>query len=266
MSLSRPILSGIIALLLISCNNNEDRTPSVAGSRSTIAEIQKAVQQYPDSMLLVQELIQAYHQQGNYDSAIVITQRSIDRDTGNSYLWNVMASLRFETGDTTGAILSLKHAIAVYPLPEYFVALGTIYAEVKNKSSLAIADRLIEDPSNKNKDDGYFIKGLYYNYTDQPAQAIPYLDTCLSLNYTYMYAYREKGIALYDLEKYADAIKVLDRAITLKNSYDEGYYWMGKAYEKLNKKDSAINCYQFALLYDKDYAEAQDALNRLTKK
>jgi tetratricopeptide (TPR) repeat protein len=78
-----------------------------------------------------------------------------------------------------------------------------------------------------------------------------------------MYAYREKGIALYQEKKYEEAIKVLSRGVTLQNNFDEGYYWMGKCYEKLNEKDEAIQSYQNALLYDKDFIEARKALERL---
>ncbi len=55
----------------------------------------------------------------------------------------------------------------------------------------------------------------------------------------------------------------MKRAVTIQNNFDEGYYWMGKCYEKLNKKDEAIQSYQNALLYDKDFIEAREALDRL---
>jgi tetratricopeptide (TPR) repeat protein len=80
-----------------------------------------------------------------------------------------------------------------------------------------------------------------------------------------MYAYREKGIALYNEKKYQEAIKVLKRAVTIQNNFDEGYYWMGKCYEKLNQKNEAIQSYQNALLYDKNYEEARAALDSLEK-
>ena len=78
-----------------------------------------------------------------------------------------------------------------------------------------------------------------------------------------MLAYREKGIALYDLGKYNDAITVLDKAVTLQNNFDEGYYWLGRCLEKLNKPNDAIEKYKNALLYAPDYVEAKDALVRL---
>jgi tetratricopeptide (TPR) repeat protein len=100
---------------------------------------------------------------------------------------------------------------------------------------------------------------------NEPQKAIENLNSCLKLDFTYMYAYREKGIALYNQAKYEDAIKVLNRAVTIQNNFDEGYYWLGKCYEKLNKKEKAAESYQKALLYDKNFIEAREALDKLEK-
>ena len=59
---------------------------------------------------------------------------------------------------------------------------------------------------------------------------------------------------------------VLERAVTVQNNFDEGYFWMGKCYEKLNQKEEAIESYQAALLYDPDFVEARQALNKLLNK
>ena len=53
------------------------------------------------------------------------------------------------------------------------------------------------------------------------------------------------------------------RTVTIQNNFDEGYYWMGKCYEKLNRKDDAIQSYQTALLYDKNFTEAKEALEKI---
>jgi tetratricopeptide (TPR) repeat protein len=181
-------------------------------------------------------------------------------------LWNIKATLYFENNDTLGAINSLQHAIDIYPLPEYLVALGTVFAEIKSENALKIADDLLQNNREKNGKDAYFIRGLYYNYLNKSEKAIVNLDSCLKLDFTYMYAYREKAIALYQQKKYQEAVKVLKRAVTLQNNFDEGYYWMGKCYEKLNQKDEAIQSYQNALLYDKNFEEARRALDRLLSK
>lgn len=78
-----------------------------------------------------------------------------------------------------------------------------------------------------------------------------------------MEAYREKAIALYDLQKYTDALQVLQKAVKLNNRFEEGYYYMGLNFEKLGKKEEAIESYETALIYAPDYIEAKDALAKL---
>ncbi|HEV2831337.1 MAG TPA: tetratricopeptide repeat protein [Hanamia sp.] len=256
----------LTSLFLMSCGTHDKEIKQEIPATNSIEFIKAAIKQYPDSLMLVQDLIEAYRNEGFYDSAIALTDSEIKKDSGNAYLWNIKATLYFENDDTVHAIKSLEQAIAIYPLPEYLVALGTIYAEVKSKNALMIADELLKTNKSKSGKDAYFIKGLYYNYINKPRTAINLLDSCLRLDFTYMYAYREKAIALYNLSKYEEAITVLKRAVTIQNNYDEGYFWMGKCYEKLNQNEEAILSYQNALLYDKNYTEAREALNKIQNK
>lgn len=253
----------ILILLLASCHSKDEKPKYTPAEPNSVAFIKSAIQKYPDSVILKEHLIEAYRNEGNYDSAIAVANRELLQDSGSAYLWNVKATLYFENNDTLKAINSLEHAIDIYPLPEYLVALGTVYAEIRNKNSLLIADKLLRENKVKSGKDAYFIKGLYYNYTNDYQKAIVSLDSCISLDFTYMYAYREKAIALYDLGQYQEALKVLKRAVTFQNNFDEGYFWMGKCYEKLNQNDQAIQSYQNALLYDKNYSEAREALDKL---
>lgn len=256
----------LAAISLVSCkDDNTGMEDDTNGTKGDISFLQKQVSLYPDSMALGQQLIQAYRSDGNYDSAISFAKRLVARDTGDAYMWNIIATLSYENEDTVAAIAALQKAASIYPLPEYFVSLGTIYAERRDTQALKIASNLIEHPETREvRENAYFIKGLYYNYTRQSQKAIDVLDSALKTNFTFMFAYREKAIALYDMGKYRESVNVLRRAVTLQNSFDEGYYWMGKAYERLNDKDSAIQSYQNALLYDKNFVEAREALNKLT--
>lgn len=253
----------VLMFILASCNSNNKEPKHQSQDTNSIESIKNAIEENPDSLMLKEKLIEAYRNEGYYDSAIDIADAEIKKDSGNAYLWNIKATLYFENNDTANAISSLEHAIAVYPLPEYLVALGTVYAEVKSKNALMIADELLQVNKTKSGKDAYFIKGLYYNYMNEPKKAIINLDSCLNLDYAYMYAYREKAIALYNQTKYEEALKVLNRAVTVQNNFDEGYFWMGKCYEKLDQKDNAIQSYQNALLYDKNYTEAREALERV---
>ena len=254
---------GSLLFAFVSCNSKSDEVKHDTSDANSIESLKAAVRRYPDSLMLVQELIEEYRNQNFYDSAILLTDQQIRKDSNNAYLWNIKATLYFESADTMKAIESLEKAIEIFPLPEYLAALGTVYAEIKSKNALMIADELLEKNKTKSAKDAWFIKGLYYNYVNQPEKAITYLDSCLTNDYTYMYAYREKAIALYNFGKYKDAIEVLKRAVTIQNNFDEGYYWLGRCYEKLDKKEEAIESYQNALLYDKNFIEARKALERI---
>jgi tetratricopeptide (TPR) repeat protein len=249
----------------MSCTSKEKKVMHRPDSTS-IEALKNAIKEFPDSLMLRQNLIEAYRNEGEYDSANAVADKELAKDSGSAYLWKIKATLYFENNDTLGAINSLQHAIDIYPLPEYLVALGTVFAEIKSENALKIADDLLQNNREKNGKDAYFIRGLYYNYLNKSEKAIVNLDSCLKLDFTYMYAYREKAIALYQQKKYQEAVKVLKRAVTLQNNFDEGYYWMGKCYEKLNQKDEAIQSYQNALLYDKNFEEARRALDRLLSK
>ena len=226
-------------------------------------KLKEAVAANPDSMLLKENLLQYYRDNGEYDMAIATANEALKKDSNNSRLWKIKATLHFEDEDTANAILSFEKAATLYPDPQYILALGTLYAETKNAKALNMANELLKVKKETNDKEAFFIRGIYYNYTGDKTKAIIELDKCLSLDYTYMLAYREKAIALYDQGKYDAGVKVLDKALALQNNFDEGYYWRGRCLENLLQPNDAIEAYRKALLYSPDYVEAQEALTRL---
>ncbi|MDQ6757068.1 MAG: tetratricopeptide repeat protein [Bacteroidota bacterium] len=257
-----------IGIGLFSCNSGDEKssTSPRANNLQQLIDLKRDVEKYPDSLQAIEKLIQYYSDNGEYDSAIAITDKAIKKDSNRADLWDIKATLHFENGDTINSIKAFEKAINIYPLPEYIISLGTIYAQTKNPKALTLADALIFANKAQAQKEAIFIKGLYYNYTGNKKKAINLFDSCIRMDYTYMFAYREKAIALYDLGKYEEAIQVLTKAVTVQNNFDEGYYWMGKCYQKLNKKDEAIQSYHTALMYDKDFIEARDSLKVLEGK
>jgi len=248
--------------LLAACNNNNIEQVNEKGDPQLV-QLKKDVAAYPDSLLLTERLIQYFRDAGSYDSAILVTDNALKKAPGIAGLWDIKGTLHYEDGDTVNAIRSFEQAVNIYPLPEYVMSLGTLYAQTKNSKALEMADALAQADKAKAVKEAMFIKGLYYNYTNDKKKAIALFDSCIHLDYTYMFAYREKAIALYDQGKYEDALKVLDRAVTIQNNFDEGYYWMGNCYKILGKKQDAIENYHRALMYDKDFVEARDSLKTL---
>ena len=265
------ILPGLFLLISIIACNNQDHTKEnekiAAGSTAAREKILKdSIAKFPGSLLLKEQLIQFYRDNEDLDKAIATANDALQKDSLNDKLWDIKGTLNFENGDTLNAIRSFETALKLNPSPRFLILLGSLYAQTKNSKALAIADALLQTKLPETEKEAYFIKGFYYNYTGDYNQAISFFDKCLSLDHMHMFAYREKGIALYEMGKYNDAITVLDKAVTLQNSFDEGYYWLGRCLEKLNKPNDAIEEYRMALMYSKDYTQAQEALERLGAK
>lgn len=258
------LLPLIFVCMVAACNNNSNKnTGMVAKANDVEKHLLDEVAKYPDSLLLREELIQYYRDSADYDKAIAATETALQKDSLNDRLWNIKANLHFENYDTLNAIAALNRAANINPLPQYIITLGSMYAQKRDSTALQIADFLLKKNLTDNGKDAFFIKGLYYNFTGDKLKAISFFDKCLNLDYNYMFAYREKAIALYDLGRYDDAITVLDKAVTVQTKFDEGYYWLGRCLEKTGKTADAIEEYKNALTISPDYVEAKDALVRL---
>lgn len=257
--------NGILAcfMLLAACNQSEKGTAAHSALPPKEQELTEMVNRYPDSAILLENLVQYYRDNGDYGSAIQRMGNALQKDSTNARFWDIMATLQFENNDTLAAIRAFEKSVDLYPKPDVIISLGVLYAQTQNPKALAIADGLIQADKAAAQKEASFIKGLYYSYSGNKQKAIPFFDACLGLDYTFMNAYQEKAIALYDLGQYAQSIDVLTRATTLQNNFETGYYWLGRNYEKINKPAQAIEAYQTALLYDPQFIEAKDALGRL---
>ena len=252
-------------LILVACNEPKKQaepifTTSVAMEEETL---KAAVKNYPDSLLLLQNLVQYYANAQNYDAALASVNQALAKDSIRPDLLDLKSIIAAQKGDTALAIKSLETAIGIYPDPQFIIALGALYAETSNPLALEMADALLIGSKAKAEKEAYFIKGLYYTYKNEKEKALPFFDKSIAASYTFMEAWLEKGLALYDLKKYKEAAEVLEKAISIQNNFDKGYYYLGQCYEKLNRTDEAIQAYQMALNYDPDYVEVKDALGRL---
>ncbi len=252
-------------LFLISCNSKKNQDEEHSNSVTTSKEdvLKDAIKKNPDSLILVQNLAAYYLDLQNYDAAMSTINIAIAKDTNNAELRDNQSAIFAQKGDTANAIKSLEKAVDRLAAPQYIISLGALYAQSKNRQALAMADALLFANKAGAEKEAYFIKGLYYSYNNEKEKAIPFFDKCISINYTFMDAYLEKGIALYDLKKYSEAASVLQKSVTIQNNYDKGYYYLGRCFEKLNNKEDAIQAYQMALTYDPNYEEAKDALAKL---
>lgn len=257
----------IFLFLLSGCNpdNKAGKENDIPSPLPEETRLKKAVASYPDSLLLKETLIQYYRDSGDYTNALATTREALKKDSSNARLWNIQATLYFENADTLQAIHSFEKALEISGDPEYINALGILYAQTKDKRALEMASQLMNPQINAIKE-ALYIKGLYYSFSNEKQKAITMFNQCLAMSYTFMDAYREKAIALYDLGKYEEALAVLDKALTLQNNYDEGYYYSGRCLEKLGRVNEAMQAYRNALVIDPGYLEAKNALLEVSRR
>jgi tetratricopeptide (TPR) repeat protein len=254
-----------IAIALTSSCNNADTEQQVAATDTLSQEkqLKDAFARYPDSTALLDNLIDYYDNTGNLDAALATVTNAIVKDSNNAALWDRKAILYIEKKDTINAIKAYENALNIFPDPEYIMTVGLLYAFTKDNKAIGMANALLIGKNAKAEKEAYIIKGVYLNAINEKQKAISFFDKALGLSYTYMPGYLQKAITLYEMAKYDEAVAVLQKAVTFQNSFDEGYYWLGKCYEKLNRREDAIENYNNALLYNKDYVEASDALAKL---
>src|SRR5690349_15074765 len=113
------------ALLLSACNNKSEQEKTVDNTiPAQEKEMKDAIAQYPDSLLLKENLIQYYRENGNFDMAIAATNAAIAKDSINPRLWDIKAILHLEDGDTLASIKAYEKAIEIFPDPQYIITLG----------------------------------------------------------------------------------------------------------------------------------------------
>jgi tetratricopeptide (TPR) repeat protein len=253
------------ALLFVAAACNDTATKETKADTVATAEelLKKSIAQFPDSLSLRDSLITYYANGQNYEAALATTDAVLKKDSTIAYFWDIKAKLHGMVDDTAQAIRALERASDLNPLPEYLMSLGYLYADTKNEKALAIGDALIVANKAAAQKEALLIKGIYYSKTGNKQKALALFSEALQLDYTFMLAYREKAMALYDLGQYKEAIALLEKATKLRNNFDEGYYWLGKCNEKLGKLNEAADYYQMALYYSPDFIEAKDALGRL---
>ncbi len=257
-----------LSICLAACNNEtEKQTGKFIDADEYEVSIKKSIEQYPDSLPLRDILIDYYHNNAKDSLAMIAADEALRMDSLNAHWWDLKARL-YDQFDTVNIIKSWEKAVSLAPLPEYLTSLGYMYAHTTNARAVNIADLLLK--SNKSNKEAFLIRGIYFSKTGGKQKAIAQFDEALKASYTFMFAYREKAIALYEMGKYAEAVEVLERALSVQSNYDEAYYWIGRNYEKLNKLNEARENYQLAIKAagqaNEDYPEAQDALDSVEVK
>ncbi|WP_336517446.1 tetratricopeptide repeat protein [Pollutibacter soli] len=263
---SKWLLTSFLFPGFFSCGNTENKVVPADSTSQNIAHLEKEVSSYPDSPLIRLELADAYENAGKAEKAIDMYDSLLTVDSTNALWYNRKASLYLSIGDTASALSTLRASLNAQPAqPDLLLEVGFIYADMKNDSALGIASFMEKSPDPRMKTNAMYLRGLYYSNIGQIQKALAAYDECIIYDYTFIDAYLEKGILLYNQKRYAEALKIFEKARTVSNTNADAYFWTGKTYEAMDKKEEAIEFYKKTLGLDDKIAEAEDRLKNLEK-
>ncbi len=255
----------VITVLLFACNGNSDKTNTVTSKTAELIVLEKQVAARPDSVGLRYQLMNELLKNNLYAEAIAQNDTLLNGDSANAVFWYRRGAIQLQQGDTGTAIASMQTAVQKEPMfMEPMLDIASVYAARSDSNALATTNKIIRiAPDPRIKSQAKFIQGLYYSNINDKAKALASFDECIKNDYTFLDAYVEKGLLLYDSKDYKAALAVFEQTIQVSNSFAEGYYNAGRCEEALGNKAEAKLYYQKALGLDKDFKAAKDALERL---
>src|ERR1700722_12195547 len=209
-------------------------------------------------------LSDAYMQANQPSKALELFDNMIKSDSTDAEAWYEKGRLLEHTHDTINAISSLKKAYMLQPTITYTLELANMFAEKNNAESIQLCDDVISRDSARELTDPFFIKGIYYSNTKQYDAAIAQFDSCIHRDWKLTDAYIEKGIAFFKQKNYDNALNTFRMAASVTITSPDAYFWIGRCYEAINKKEDAVQYYEKALMLDKDFNEAREALKRVS--
>ena len=246
---------------LFGCSTGPDKK-AIAQDTSTVARLRSSIAAFPDSAALRIRLLDAYESGRDIPSAMQLLDSLFAQDSTVAYLHYRKARLWLSDHDTTRAISSLKRAMAYAPdNTDILLELGYVLSDRGDAEARTIAETIInvsKDPDTRSR--GRLLKGIYYSNKGDKASALKEYDASIVDNYTFMDAFIEKAIVLYEMKKYDDALSTLDKAQAIRPADAEVYLWKGKCQQASGYRAEAMDDYRKCLGLDPGMKEASELL------
>lgn len=251
----------------MACGQGTDKnaTPSTSADTSLVGQLKSAIAAYPDSPALRLRLMDAYEEKKDYRAAMTVVDSLMAQDSTIALLHYRKARIYLLSGDTVSGIKGLKKAMDFAPEnSDILLELAYVLSDRGEKGALTIADTIIavsQDADTRSR--ARLLKGIYYSNKGDKASALKEYDASIVDNYTYLDAFIEKAIVLYELKRYADAQATLDKAQAIRPGTAEIYLWKGKCDQATGHRAEAMDNYRKCLGLDAGMKEASDLLAAL---
>ncbi len=149
---------------------------------------------------------------GQYDEAAATLHQALGFTPANAWVWVELGNVRYDQGDTAGALAHYSAALAVEDYIDAWANRAETWWQYND------GQRCSDDADNALRLDPQYayaneIKGRCLIDLGQAEAALSYFDTAISLVPGYQNAYRNKLAALSALGRYEDLVAVADEAL-----------------------------------------------------
>lgn len=232
-------------------------------TKEAIDLLKQCIQKYPHNTEFLRRLGEAYTQDGKSKEALALYDDILKKDSSNFEALYEKGMLYTKLKDTVSAISVLEKSYRIQPILQNGLALANLYAETKNEKVLDLCNALQRRDTTTEFVDPVFMKGIYYANIKEYTKAINLFDECINRDWKFIEPYIEKGIIFFDQKNYDEAIKTFQFAVTVSYTNPDAYYWIGRCCEAIGKKEEALDYYQKALVFDRNFNEAKEAIRRI---
>jgi tetratricopeptide (TPR) repeat protein len=261
-----------LALLIFcfaSCNNDSGLQTTFTGADSVTASMEGEIRQFPDSVMLVDRLIDTLSNRLQFEAAAHWCDTLLNRDSTSNFIYQLVKADLYRSGKMYDkAIQAYEKYLQQKPEEGMvFLSLANTMAEAGDDRTIVFCSKVWNRfPTPETRTGLCYIKGIYYNTKKDYAEARRWMDSTIRYDYGFAEAYMEKGYAWYDEGNFKESAITFSKLteVSPKNAY--GWYWLGKSYDTLKMNDKAIAAYQRALLIDGSLQEANTAIERLSSK
>ncbi len=169
-----------------------------------------------------------------------------------------------DLSDTTKAMSSFLTAVQVDPTyKDAIFQLGLMMSQKKDSTALKYFDNAFKADST----DVYplYAKGMFYQNIERFEQAKSVYTNCILHEPNFSDAYFNIGWILMQQDSFEKAARHFDIVAKLEPTDASAYYNKGLCYELMNQKSKALEEYKQAIVFDKNYKEAKEGIQRLSK-
>ena len=250
--------------LLFSSYSNQSKTDQ-NHVETTLDSVAALAFRYPDSIPLQLQWHTQNIQGENAKIAVEALNTLHKLYPERTDILNILSKGYLQLTDSIGAIMTMQKSLALdINQPDQEADLCYLFAVRGDLMAIPIADRLIKTAlDNVQTARAHYLKGIFYSNVGFDDRALAEFDSSIISNFTFIDAYIEKSIILFEQKKYKEAIALLNKARELDKLNAEIYFLLAKNHDATANKKEAIFFYEQTLMLDTSYPTAKKALSRL---